>query len=728
MDGLDPDGGTTSYRNGSGSRHGVPLVFPLHVRRFHRRRSNGYPWRAETPLYRSDPDKETDIQSPLPQRKIPIVRAPSETSTTSANVPPTGLTSPFSPEPARKLTHSKATTFQSRQLVNPFIHFHGTRSSCVRHGRKSGLGMPKPSCQKATKDIFESSRSGAYIPVGFKAMKQMEATSPWAFGNSTTRCTELTHLTIEANKDDEDACPDCVAELGIKRREMEKAISDWSDTAFPDHGGAIGPTATPASRVVTTGEPFPALMPATLGVNDRPVRRESWRSITVEPADSESEAGLLTASSAFAPSTISNTTDILDPDDAVVRNRKRSRSVRFNDFSQEFEYDAEPGLLIVSRDPREDLNAVILERGGTVERVITNARDQNRTSETIAKISRELAQIANTLSSGQPNDQKTSDADRPAERTAVVDGNSDADAGLPSLETSGPKVLQLINEAANELQPGLIRKPTCEHVHGGHAWLDQSSANDFATEYKESFTPFDHPQTLEEADHIPETSAGERVANRQRLDEDYRVLKDHQLADTQYDHDLSFLKTHRRSLRSSTPLTASTFYISRRSYSPTQNLGSPEIPITVSAGEPVLPSHVFRSQDFLPVPPSTTSPRPLILGSPLIPNIRLEQGSPCIFTDSTAPSLTASAANSAQTTPRKETPKTPQTQQEPMKSPTAKEREKFWGSPSEVRANSQAIRHVMRMEKMSAVQEAAAMERAARRQKMVEGEVKMALE
>lgn len=154
-----------------------------------------------------------------------------------------------------------------------------------------------------------------------------------------------------------------------------------------------------------------------------------------------------------------------------------------------------------------------------------------------------------------------------------------------------------------------------------------------------------------------------------------------------------------------------------------QNLGSPEIPITVvAAGEATLPSHVLRAQDM-----SSPSPQPP-LGSPLIPNVRRQSGSPSFFTPSTAPSLTNSALPSpldAGIGKRK----TPLTQDEKLKSAKMPEpkivrspMEKLWGSPSEVRANSQAIRHMMRMEKMSAVQEAAAVERAARRARMGDGD------
>lgn len=523
----------------------------------------------------------------------------------------TGLQSPISAH-HQKHKHSKP-----KVHTNPFVHFHGTRSSCVRHGRKSGSGKPKPSGYKATKDMYERSRSGAYIPVGPACIRQMEATSPWAVATSTTRCTELTCLTAEASKDDEDACPDCVAELGIKKREMGKTVSEWGDSAFPDLKAPAALSDPLVSKSTAEKEPFPAFAPtrlSTLNVDPHPYREEYWGSTAVEPPDSESDDDLPTASCPSMKSAPSSANNAASLDHGATDTRKRSRSVRFDDYSEEVYDDTDAGHLIISRDLGDDLDAVILERGGKVERVITNARDRNSTSELIAKISRELAEISRAISSNNLNNRRHAilDEDEDGGRTAAVDRTSDSAAGSSSRQSSVPELLALINDAATNLEPGLIRRPTWERVPGGQTWLDQTSANDVAAEFNHSFTPFDEPETHREANQVPLASASERIVSRQRLDEDYRILKEHILANTQHEQDLSLLKYQRRPHRpqSTTPLTTSTCYASRPSSSPTQNLGSPDIPITVSAGEATLPSHLLHARDFLaPIP--SVSPLPL---------------------------------------------------------------------------------------------------------------------
>lgn len=56
----------------------VDLIFPLHVRRFPRRTSDGTPFRPETPLHRSVPDEEPYIHAPQPARSMPMLKDPPE--------------------------------------------------------------------------------------------------------------------------------------------------------------------------------------------------------------------------------------------------------------------------------------------------------------------------------------------------------------------------------------------------------------------------------------------------------------------------------------------------------------------------------------------------------------------------------------------------------------------------------------------------------------------------
>lgn len=56
----------------------VELIFPLHIRRFPRRTSTGFPVRPESPIHRSIPQEESYIHSPQPARSMPMLRSPLE--------------------------------------------------------------------------------------------------------------------------------------------------------------------------------------------------------------------------------------------------------------------------------------------------------------------------------------------------------------------------------------------------------------------------------------------------------------------------------------------------------------------------------------------------------------------------------------------------------------------------------------------------------------------------
>jgi len=59
-------------------RPDIDLIFPLHVRRFPRRTSDGTPIRPETPLHRSIPDEEPYIHAPQPAQSMPMLKDPPE--------------------------------------------------------------------------------------------------------------------------------------------------------------------------------------------------------------------------------------------------------------------------------------------------------------------------------------------------------------------------------------------------------------------------------------------------------------------------------------------------------------------------------------------------------------------------------------------------------------------------------------------------------------------------
>ncbi|KAK4900290.1 hypothetical protein LTR27_002514 [Elasticomyces elasticus] len=87
------------------------------------------------------------------------------------------------------------------ELHSPVAYLSGTKDKCVRHGRKPEL--------KATNDMLDKGRTGVYYPTGFTVRQQTEVTSPWS-------------LTSKSGYTD--PCPDCRAELSIRRREAMHTV------------------------------------------------------------------------------------------------------------------------------------------------------------------------------------------------------------------------------------------------------------------------------------------------------------------------------------------------------------------------------------------------------------------------------------------------------------------------------------------------------------------------
>lgn len=201
----------------------VPIVYPLHYKRFMRRTTSATPVRPETPIYKSkQPVDEPVIHSPKPTRSMPSLPAPAETPT------PTQLSKsdPYTSSIHIITDSSRSGNCKRKKYVKdkpedagvdritPASFLHGTKSNCVRHGRK----RPLPSTVKqpaGARDMMAKSRSGAYIPTGLTKRRQMEATSPWVVPSNSLTKTDATKP-----DDGSDACPDCVAELSIKRREL----------------------------------------------------------------------------------------------------------------------------------------------------------------------------------------------------------------------------------------------------------------------------------------------------------------------------------------------------------------------------------------------------------------------------------------------------------------------------------------------------------------------------
>ncbi|KAK0265981.1 hypothetical protein LTR91_004730 [Friedmanniomyces endolithicus] len=193
---------------------GVPTIYPLHVNRFTRRTGSAVPLRAETPLYRSMPDPEALIHAPQPKKSIPMLdrQSPSiQQAPTVSQTPPTTIDDVTPAEKATKTVRVTSPYVRNSNfaLHSPAAYLHGTKDKCVRHGRKREL--------RATNDMQDKGRTGAYHPTGFTVRQQTEATSPWSIAS-------LTHKQGLA-----DPCPDCRAELGIRRREAMQTVMRPAD-------------------------------------------------------------------------------------------------------------------------------------------------------------------------------------------------------------------------------------------------------------------------------------------------------------------------------------------------------------------------------------------------------------------------------------------------------------------------------------------------------------------
>ncbi|KAK3711728.1 hypothetical protein LTR37_009505 [Vermiconidia calcicola] len=414
----------------------VPTVYPLRYKRFARRTSSGLPLRPETPLYRSQPDDEPVIHAPRPTRSIPSIRTPARTPTpTLVRAPKDGgdIGRVFSRDAApsdrgdvdRVFSRDAAPDDQDPSRITPASFLQGTKSNCVRHGRKP-IPLKRP--VDVTRDSVEKSRSGAYIPTGLTKMRQMEATSPWVGPHSKylTKTADAKAGTGASS----DPCPDCVGELNIKRRELQ-------------HGSAA-----------TVQRPNKAY--------------------------------------ARPPSFIEAATPLQQPS---------AQSQRVSSASQESNEED----MVVSKDLGDDLDAVIVEHRGDLRRVVLNARHGKPTIQKMQRLSKELAQVSNSIAfTGISH----ASASTPAagERAVVLDSRRDIRI------SSVPVLLDMIDEAADEIHLGTgkiaERYTSRRDVAARNSVL---SSSDFDSVFGEDVA----------------ASGQQGLVERQSIDEQYRSLAGH---------------------------------------------------------------------------------------------------------------------------------------------------------------------------------------------------------
>ncbi|KJX98905.1 hypothetical protein TI39_contig384g00004 [Zymoseptoria brevis] len=621
----------------------APLVFPLHVKRFVRRQRNGSPLRPETPLYRSDPDQDSIIHSPLPQRTIPQIK----TAKTPVASSSPGM---LAVEKSREGWSEDKALAVSRIRPSPFMHLHGTRGHCVRHGRKIGQGRME---FKGTKEMFERGRSGAYIPTGLLVRRQMDATSPWRFsaGHKLTKTADI------EPKSESDPCPDCVTELGIQKSEISQATVGTIRQKIKQQPSTAGPipqemVVLPPSEVSATTQPSagkrPPVVPVTRTPGEQPV---------------------------------------------VLH-------------TQGFSEGSNAGDLVTAADLGDGLDAVILERGGRLERVIMNARKGPPNAEAMEKLSKELILVSNAIADANLNPSHSQvDGASPvgSDRAMVVDTRHGRQQSMPEL-------MSMIDEAAGGLDLGIARAR--EDVQSTDSEL--LTTRDDVRERSQSLLTTDAVSFVHEVSSGSALSPESRIANRQRLDQDIAAVRSHigpfaagQIKDAPAGNALPIRTVHWPATDVPTLHINSPLPLKHRD-SDLARVASPNLPIKIqidsSTSTPTLTPNATPSRHD-PVPSPT---------SPLL--------SPAFFTPSTCASTPeASAILLKPDTPYPQVATTCR-----LQAPSSVTG--IWPTlPSQARADTQVIRAAMRMEKNKTAQEAAATERAVRKQRQVSAQARKAL-
>ncbi|KAM3418936.1 hypothetical protein BST61_g4894 [Cercospora zeina] len=619
----------------------VPLVFPLHVRRFTRRTSNGRFLRPQTPLYRSCPENDAEIHAPYPQRTIPIVRSPVERSIGLADTfidddleSVYDRPSPQAATTAQSLSCDDATasivdhmkippalpqyqintqvwpeqaslrTVATR--VGPVSHLHGRRNSCFRHGRKQ-------TTFKGTRDLYDQGGKGQYVPAGFDEPRNVDATSPYLVHN-------LTRYSRALNRDD--ACPDCVAELSIRRRESEP--EDLASVPMP-----------------VTAPVFEQDLAKSTNMSYISNDSITAAAIPSEERDSSQDVDDSDSTVLGAP----EESQIPTPDEDG-----RNGNARFVQHMHEpltpsehaaaaesnaYDRTQDDDKIVLTSDLGDGLDAVILERGGRLERVIMNLKKNAPTVAALLRLSRELIQVADALQAAasqgaEPTDGAHSSPDEPA---AYSDVTSRAD-----LDTLLPRLIDSVTtrERTDPFPVAECDFARCQDVP--------------------SKVLYEHfPRRASTKAPLP--SPGTRLVNRQSIEADYKALRKHFGRGSNYDEtEFAELgaedRLQMRAARNlqTTPLGheahSNLLTMAFTSSSPdvlycnSASVDVPNISVTDNGydeRDPIpLPSHILKARDIMhpPLPWSTTDTR-----------------SPPLFSQSTCPSLNTSATNSTEHTP-----------------------------------------------------------------------------
>lgn len=274
------------------------------------------------------------------------------------------------------------------------MFLQGTRDRCIRHGRKP-----------ATKDMVEQSRSGAYVPTGMTTRRQVEATSQWVVAKKSKAAKAS------------DACPDCVTELGIRRREAIQTVMRPTDgsqeVSYP-------------RQVVAAVEPqSPMIAPKAMHANGSSGVSSTWM-----PWRRDASGSAMPPSQQPTP---------------LGRLAQQHPPQRLRDVSNSS--TDESGDLVVAQDLGAGLDAAIFERRGELERVIVNSRLGDSMMNVLQRLSKELLSVSQELAfAGRDSRGGAAQPDQP--RSAVFGAS-----GSVKKHHSVTDLMSLIDNAIDSVRP-----------------------------------------------------------------------------------------------------------------------------------------------------------------------------------------------------------------------------------------------------------------------------------
>lgn len=444
----------------------VPIVYPLHVNKFVRRSSIRTPVRPQSPMYLSGMGEETVMHAPRPTRAIPSISTPPEE---------TSLLTP-----------------KGRGYISPVARLQGTRRHCVRHGREDHIRQHDHASKRrafaGTKHMLAKSGSGAYVPTGHVERRQMDATSPWIAPMDPVGPERDVLMGVV------DACPDCLQEFDIRKREMRQGFDEQGGRTpeycdvTPTMLAVRRPVAEPSHLYAPASHSHntemrafmdPDLLSTTLSVY--PGRRQN----VVRPgAPVAGERSIDSASRAtstkFTLQTqrlkkeqheagyVAQNASVSDPRWHATPYEPAPPPIKQAQYVPPMKTDQPANGssdLVVSRPLQQGLNAVVVEHEGHLRRVILNASSDTPQVERLRRLSLELASVAKAMAQASTARQQGLDREVP-QHSVILDKQPSSSYAMPATERVGrtsssiSELLSMIDQAAGEIHLESQKSPT----------------------------------------------------------------------------------------------------------------------------------------------------------------------------------------------------------------------------------------------------------------------------